>query len=141
MPSDERVLILYSWNDDISQRRLQLMSRSPLVADIAFEHCFALLHEGEKISPPELVKRVSKHIESFNPTLFLVHTGAAFHHDPDLFVNALPQLKKKHRKLRFGCEHRDNDDLVSRVLSTGVFDDTPTTHEMELLFFEQVFVR
>jgi hypothetical protein len=140
MNIDDRVLILYSWNDDVTERRFEAMHESPMLEGIVFEHCLALKSEEEVINSSVLVGRVSKYIEFFEPSIFLLHTGAAFHQHREMFLNALPLLKQLHKNLRFGYERRfweRSDDLVS----TGVFDDSPEIREVEELFFERVFLR
>ena len=138
MSTVERVLILYSWNDDISEDRHFAMKASPLVEHIPFEHCFALEHEGEEITAEELVQRVSSSIESFKPTVFLFHTGMAFRQRPEVFVKALPRLKERHKDLRFGYERRQGQ-FDHALAATGVFDHSTATRELETLFFEHVF--
>ena len=109
MESDQKVLILYSWDDSISARRLRAMQASHWVADIPFEHCFALKHEGEAITSNDLVERVSACIDRFQPSVFLLHTGMAFSRQTAMFLVALTRLKDKYPTLRFGYEKRGGE--------------------------------
>ena len=132
MHEHERVLILYSWDDFISKNRNRMMRESPLVKGISFEQCFAMEHEKESVSSDILVQRISGHIETYKPTVFLFHTGMAFQMNPAVFRDALVVLKNKYRDLPFGCERRRGR-LHAALDDIHVFDSSPAVRDLESL--------
>lgn len=134
---ETRVLLLYSWDDDISQRRWHIISRSPRIQDINVNQTFALLDRGEAVTPEILSERIQRAVLEHKPDVLLMHTGTAFRRQPAVFLSAFGTLRTVFPALRLGFELRPGFEELCR--GSGVFEDSPEMHEIEHLLFERIF--
>lgn len=128
----QRVLVVYSWDDDISQMRYARMAAIAPNAGIAFEQCFAVARPAATVKAAALFERIATAIEQFKPAILLIHTGAAFQSAPDQFAQCLQRLHKTYPALRLGYERRYAPPLLSEL---DVFDDSEPTQHAERVFF------
>src|ERR1043166_1308877 len=110
-----KVLVLFSWNDDISERRYHLMREDRRLARYDFEQMFALASSDETPEASILIDRISEALDEIRPDVLLIHTGAAFHRAPEVFAATIRTIATSYSHLRLGYEHR---------VSSGGFDDT-----------------
>jgi hypothetical protein len=129
----QRILILYSWDDQISQNRLAAQISSPLLHDYTFEHCFALENEHEIPDITSIVERVCREIDIFKPDTLLLHTGAAFHREPEVFFKAFDLIYERYPQLRMGLERRGR-------FSAPIFEESEEMKEVEELFFGGYYI-
>jgi hypothetical protein len=123
-----KVLILYSWDDEISQKRLAAQRSSPYLGGYDFEHSFALKNESDKIEEELIFQRTIDALDSFRPDVLLLHTGAAFHRDPEAFFRIAEKIHDHDHSLRLGIESRGR-------WGGEVFEDSEEMHQLEDLFF------
>ena len=128
--SKTRVLILYSWDDEISQRREKSQRASPSLQHLDFRHCFALQHPGETVTVDILERRISEGVSEYAPDIVLLHTGAAFHAAPAVFLQAFERLSHTHEDVSLGAEDRSR-------LNAPWLSNSPKTVEVERLFFRR----
>jgi hypothetical protein len=128
----KRVLVVYSWDDDISQMRYNRMCAITPTAHIAFEQCFAVSRPMAKVKASALFERIATAIQQFNPEILLIHTGAAFQSAPDEFVECLGRLHKVYPRLRLGYERRHDPSQLSEL---DVFDNSEDTQHVERVVF------
>lgn len=126
-----KVLVAYSWDDDISQRRYARMKEIASRAGYDFEQCFAV-PQPRIVPTPDLVnKMISSAVDQFHPDVLLIHTGAAYHRAPDAFSEAVRQIHRKYPDLRLGFEHQPEVQLAD----LSVFERTEEMASIERTFF------
>jgi hypothetical protein len=127
------ILIMYSWDDDLSRRRWSWHSDREDLAAFSLEQCFALFSEDGTVTAANVFHRATQAISDRRPTVFLFHTGAAYHRDQEEFARCAVQIKQAYPLLRLGFEHRGDE--TSTLSSTGVFEDSPEMSHIEHLIF------
>ena len=90
----QKVLVVYSWDDATSQRRYQHHRQDPNIQAYNFEQCFALASPGQRPEAENIFSRVSMAIDSFGPDVVLMHTGAAYHREPQELISCFIRLKE-----------------------------------------------
>ena len=133
------ILIMYSWDDFISQRRYRIISESPLMRQFNVRQCFALDYDGDTTSESELTQRLDIAFKKWLPEIFLMHTGVAFKRNHEIFLSALAMIHSKYPTVRLGFEPRpDSVDVCER---SGLFEKSVEMEEIIDLFFTRVFER
>jgi hypothetical protein len=100
------VLVVYSWDDVVSQMRYERMRRILRYGPFRFEQCFALPNPDEETRSETIVASVSEEIDRLQPDILLVHTGAAYHQNPEEYAKAFIDIHSKYPNLRLGLERR-----------------------------------
>ena len=127
-----RVLVVYSWDDDISQMRYERMAAIAPKAGIAFEQCFAVARPAATVKAAALFKRIATAIDRFKPEILLIHTGAAFRSAPGEFAHCLQRVHDTYPTLWLGYERRYAPPLLAEL---NIFDNSAPTQHAERVFF------
>jgi len=128
-----RVLVMYSWDDDISEMRWHRNTSDPELAHFEIAQCFALPSEGAAVHGPSVARRLATAIEDFQPDVVLIHTGAAFRRSPSAFVECVQLVKAKYANLRLGYERRSRGFPAFEELNA--FETSPEIADIERRFF------
>jgi hypothetical protein len=128
---------MYSWDDYISEHRWHIISTSPRTTDFDVRQCFALSDENSHTSTEQLTERITASITEHQPEVLLVHTGAAFKRQPEIFISALTQIHETYPPLRLGFE--PDPRYLEICLTSGLFEDSEDMRRIEELFFFRVF--
>jgi hypothetical protein len=127
-----KVLVVYSWDDGISQRRYEHLRRALREAPFQFEQCFALSSSEEMTRSDTISIRVSKAIDQYQPNVLLIHTGAAYQQDPQEYATAILAIHSKYSNLRLGLERRW---AAPDLLDTKLFEESDEMQGIERAFF------
>jgi hypothetical protein len=126
-PARVKILVIFSWDDDTSARRHELMRSDSRLAKYDFEQAFAVPSPKTRPEARLLAIRISEAIDEFKPDVLLLHTGAAFHRAPHEFATCTREIQRRYSYLRFGYERR---------ATTAAFDDLDIfeqSDEMDLI--------
>jgi len=126
-----KVLVVYSWDDDISQRRYARMKGIASRSGYDFDQCFAVPSPRTPPTPNGVTNMISAAVDQFQPDVLLIHTGAAYHQVPDAFSEAARRIHHKYPGLRLGFEHRPHLDLGN----LSVFETSEEMTRIEQTFF------
>lgn len=100
-----RVLVIFSWDDDISKRRQARVRHDPRLESYDFHQGFALPSPSKLPESNELFQEISTAIETTKPEVLLIHTGAAYDRSPQAFADALRRIRETYPILRLGYQH------------------------------------
>jgi len=126
-----KVLVAYSWDDDISQRRFARMQGIASRAGYDFEQCFAVPSPRILPTPDIVTDMICASVDQFRPDVLLIHTGAAYHRAPDAFSEAVRRIHRQYPSLRLGFEHRTKVELAD----LSFFETSEEMASIERTFF------
>jgi hypothetical protein len=133
----KRVMLISSWYDEIVEKRHTVMATSPLLKPYFLIHSNASSYPFSKVSVDELYNRISTDINNNHPDIILLHTGAAFCMQPEVFKICFQKLKKEYSKIRFGIEPGNISE--EEISSLKIFDNSPEMKNIEDLFFKTIY--
>jgi hypothetical protein len=136
--SFQRILVLQSVEDAITERRMWRMRNSPSLKGYEFENCYAIeltdaqktlptgalmeQVENAKLDESSLIERLTHKVTTFKPDLVVVHFGFVFMRFPKEMFAVLKTLKAKFPSLKLGIEHAES--LIARIpRGAEIFDD------------------
>jgi hypothetical protein len=128
-----RVLVIFSWDDEISQNRHERMRQDQRLMPYEFHQRFAL--PSPQTSPNEnlLHAMISRAIETVQPDVLLIHTGVAYDRSPEAFAKCLLRIRADYPTLRLGLQRQRGDAaLLSRL---GIFEESKEMQTIENDFF------
>ena len=134
---NNRILIIYSWEDKISINRMDLILKSQIAKDNIIDYFYAFNEPMVKVPNLKLFNKLDDKIRLFKPSIILLHTGGAFHIEPELFVNVIIQIKNKYPLIEYGRERLTSDDKY--FINNDVFSNSPDITELEKLIFVNIF--
>lgn len=147
--SIQRILVLQSVQDDITDRRIERIGNSPFLQGYSIEHCYAVElteEDRRKLMPQmmfevtsrpldeeDLLGRIEANIQSFRPDALIVHAGFVFHRFPDTFMRVLSALKARYPSIRFGIEGARG--LDADLGLDAVFEQSSEMQDLVALLF------
>jgi hypothetical protein len=99
-----KVLVIFSWDDDISKFRRERMQQDRRLESYDVIQGFALTSPSAQPEANELYKSISNAIDSANADVLLIHTGAAYLASPQAFADTLIRIRKAYPTLRLGFQ-------------------------------------
>lgn len=128
-----RVLVIFSWDDDVSQNRYERMRQDQRLRPYEFHQRFALPSPHTRPNTDLLYAMISTAVENVQPDVLLIHTGAAYHRSPESFAKCLLRLRGNYPTLRLGLQrHQDAAEFLERL---GIFEESK-----EMLTIESDFL-
>jgi hypothetical protein len=126
-----KVLVVYSWDDDISQNRYTILRPIARRAGYDFIQCFAVPHPRRIPTATLVAEMITSAVKQHHPDVLLIHTGAAYHRSPEAFTEAIRQIHQRYPALRLGIERRFGAELGS----LSFFEQSEEMHNIEQTFF------
>jgi hypothetical protein len=126
-----KVLVAYSWDDDISQRRYMIMQAVAKEAGYDFAQCFVVPSPRTHPSPDVITDMISTAVHELHPDVLLIHTGAVYHRAPDSFAEAVRRIHQMYPALRLGVERRPELELSD----LSIFEQSEEMQRIERTFF------
>jgi hypothetical protein len=121
--SNQRILLLQSVQDRITDRRIWRIKNNPELKDYTIENFYAIELsnsqrekdvddmmmevETQGINEDDLLKRLDLKIQSFQPEVLIIHGGFVFRKFPKIFLKVLSKLKTKFPTIRFGLQGQE----------------------------------
>lgn len=98
----KKILTIESDDDLITRNMLKALYSSLNFNQYEIDHIF-----GNYMNEPRNLFRVlNEKIRTFKPDVILIHTGKYFNVNLKVFMQVIPQIKSKHRNVKFGIAHR-----------------------------------
>ncbi|KAF0221544.1 MAG: hypothetical protein FD174_313 [Geobacteraceae bacterium] len=127
-----KILVVFSWDDDISEKRYRRIRRVLRGAPFLFEQCFATPSPEANTDAETIIARVSRAIETYHPDVLLIHTGAAYDRGPEEYVKAVSQIHEKYPRIRLGLERCFAE---QQLVQLGLFEESSEMHSIEQAIF------
>jgi hypothetical protein len=146
----QRIIILQSVQDDLTEFREFRMESNPVLKAYKFLHTYAIeLTDEEKRLPmfsmmnkvkackfnsADFEQRLDKLFLDFNPDAFIIHKGFVFDQFTDVIIRTLISLKLKYPKVRFTIEYAKQMISQNPSLSQIFVDDVELKIIIENIF-------
>lgn len=132
------ILILYSWDDDVSQRRIELLRSSQITVNLEINQCFAMKGRHDTPEQSFIYNSLKDAVDIYNPSVILLHTGLAFQRDPASFVEAIRKIRTLFSTIKLGIEERP---FSLELRESNLFDRSDFVKNIESIIFRQAFGR
>ncbi len=130
------VLIMFSWDDDISEMRWKRIQSNEYAREFNVHQCFAVESAATTAESENVYFNLRTAIDAVRPDVVLIHSGLAFVRAPHAFREAVCRIHSDFPQVRLGFE-KDRDS--SNVLGdTKVFEVSPEMSRIEHIFFREV---
>jgi hypothetical protein len=130
-----RILVLFSVDDDATDRLTKLIQTSRLLRSLTFSFCYAIDRYGHSGRPDAnaLYEKLRDAIERMGAQALIVHHGAAFHTAPEVYQEVLKRIRGENPALLFATDAADRPGLL--MLHDIQFEQTDELHEIVKLVF------
>ena len=135
----KKVMLISSWYDDITERRHKIMAESPYLKEYEICHSNAVPSRHAHVTVEELFNRITNDIVLNKPNVVLMHTGASYMQQPDIFKECFQKIKKEYPDIKFGVEHNTVSD--EELNSFNVFDISDEIKTIEDAIFKVILGR
>jgi hypothetical protein len=133
----KRVMLISSWYDDITERRHKIMAESPYLKEFELSNSNAVPRPHALVTVDELFERIQTDIILNKPDIILMHTGASYMTQPEIFMECFKKLKMRYPNIKFGVEHGRVEE--EELLSIGIFDNSDEIKTIEDIFFKIIY--
>ena len=131
-----RLLIVESFEDDITLGRHDLLSSSPRMQDFRIDYIYAVpqkTQSGADLQQAEFAERLRARMAEFMPHYVLFHTGMVFLQQVSWFQDLVRDLRNRFGSTRFGYQKKKN-----LVVDRTVFSEDPDTQRIQSLVFNKI---
>jgi hypothetical protein len=104
-----RILVLFSVDDDATDRLTKAIQTSRLLRSLTFSFCYAIDRYGHRALPDadSLYEKLRGAIERMGAQALIVHYGAAFHTAPEVYQEVLKRIRGENPALLFATDAAD----------------------------------
>src|SRR5262249_17082538 len=105
----KRILVLFSVDDDATDRLTKVIQTSRLLRPLTFAFCYAVDRYSHRIRPgvDALYGKLRDAIESLGAQALIVHHGAAFRTSPEVYQEVLKRIRGENPALLFATDAAD----------------------------------
>jgi hypothetical protein len=131
----KRILVLFSVDDDATERLTQQIQSSRLLRGLTFSFCYAMDRYGSRapLNPDSLYEKLRDPIERTRPQAMIIHHGVAFRNAPETYRQILTRIRRENPGLLFATD--DAGSPGSLTLNGIQFEQTDELHEIVKLIF------
>jgi len=131
----KRILVLFSVDDDATERLTQRIQASRLLRGLTFSFCYAFDRYGSRdaLNLDSLYDKLRDPIQRARPQAMIIHHGVAFRNAPETYRQILTRIRRENPGLLFATDAANSSGPLT--LNGIQFEQTDELHEIVKLIF------